>query len=321
VRALAGPSAARPAVPDWLPALINAARAFVTIGLVALFWIVTAWPSGALAMTFAAIVILIASPRADQAYTFALAFLLGTCIAAMLAAIIKFAVLPQTETFTGFVLAIGIVLVPAGSLVAQPWQTPMFTALAANFTPLLAPSNLMIYDTQQFYNSAVAIVAGVGAAAVAIRLLPPLSPPMRARRLLALTLRDLRNLAKRRNPQTKGEWESSVYSRLLALPEEAEPLQRAWLSAVLSLGSEIIRLREIAPRFNVRSELDAVLDALARGQSATAIEGLARLDRALAALPDAAPGARVRLRARGSILAMTETLRDYGVYFDTGAFW
>lgn len=46
-------------VPDWLPALVNAARAFVTICLAALFWIVTAWPNGAQAMTFAAIVAMV----------------------------------------------------------------------------------------------------------------------------------------------------------------------------------------------------------------------------------------------------------------------
>jgi uncharacterized membrane protein YccC len=34
-------------VPDWLPPLVNAARAFVTIGAFALFWIITAWPNGA----------------------------------------------------------------------------------------------------------------------------------------------------------------------------------------------------------------------------------------------------------------------------------
>ena len=52
---------------------------------------------------------------------------------------------------------------PAGAGMAQPWQTAMFTAMAANFVPLLAPSNPMTYDTAQFYNAALAIVAGVGA--------------------------------------------------------------------------------------------------------------------------------------------------------------
>ena len=55
-------------MPDWLPSLVNAGRAFVTIGCVELFWIVTAWPNGAFAITFAAIVVLLLSPRGDRAY-------------------------------------------------------------------------------------------------------------------------------------------------------------------------------------------------------------------------------------------------------------
>ena len=99
--------------------------------------------------------------------------------------------LPGLETFEAFSLAIGLYLVPAGALMAQPWQTAMFTAMAINFVPLLATANQMSYDTVRFYNSALAIVAGSGGAAVSFRLLPPLSPAFRTRRLLALTLRDL----------------------------------------------------------------------------------------------------------------------------------
>ena len=53
----------RLSVPDWLPALVNAARAFVTIGAVELFWVVTAWPNGASAMVFVTIVVLLLSPK------------------------------------------------------------------------------------------------------------------------------------------------------------------------------------------------------------------------------------------------------------------
>jgi uncharacterized membrane protein YdfJ with MMPL/SSD domain len=49
----------------------------------------------------------------------------------------------------------------------------MFTAVAAFFCFLLAPTNQMSYDTQQFHNGALAAVAGVGAAALSLRLLPP----------------------------------------------------------------------------------------------------------------------------------------------------
>ena len=84
--------------------------------------------------------------------------------------------LPGLETFEGFCLAIGLYLVPVGALMAR-WQTAAFLAMAANFVPLLAPANQMRYDTVQYYNSALAIVAGSGAAAVSFRLLPGVSDP------------------------------------------------------------------------------------------------------------------------------------------------
>jgi uncharacterized membrane protein YccC len=49
-------------VPDLLPSLVNAARAFVTIGAVELFWIITAWLNGAGAVTFAAVTVILLAP-------------------------------------------------------------------------------------------------------------------------------------------------------------------------------------------------------------------------------------------------------------------
>ena len=106
-------------VPDWLPSLINGGRAFVTIGAVELFWVATAWPNGGSAIVFVAIVILLLSPRAEQAYAGALAFALGTTIAIPIAATIKFAVLPALETFPAFCLAMGAFLIPVGAAMVQ----------------------------------------------------------------------------------------------------------------------------------------------------------------------------------------------------------
>jgi hypothetical protein len=306
-------------VPDLLPALVNAVRVFVTIATVEFFWIVTEWPNGAQAIVFAAVAVILFSPRADQAYTTTMSFMVGTGLTAALAAVVKFAVLPSVTTFAGFGLAIGLVLVPAGALMAQSWQTPMFTAMAANFVPLLAPANQMSYDTVQFYNAALAIVVGVGAGALSFRLLPPLSPALRTRRLLALMLRDLRRLTTGSIPRTANEWEARTYGRLSALPEQAEPLQRAQILAALSVGTEIIRLRRVAHRFEPHAELDAALDAVARGDSSVATKRLAQYDKRLANLPSTKPGARVRLRARGSILVMSEALAQHAAYFDSGA--
>jgi uncharacterized membrane protein YccC len=304
-------------VPDWLPPLVNAGRAFITLIAIELFWILTAWPNGASAITFAAIAVVLFGIRADQAYATAMNFTIGATLTAVAAAFVKFAILPKVVTFPGFCLAIGLVLAPAGALKA--WMPAISTVMTGYFIVLLAPTNPMSYDTQEFYNTSLAIVAGLGMAALSFRLLPPVPPPLRTRRLLALTLRDLRRLTTRARLPTTDDWNGRIYGRLSALPEQAEPLQRAQLLAALSVGAEIIRLRHIARRFSLQGELDTALGALAHGDSAAAIERLGDLDRALAALPSTRPGAWVRLRARGSILAMSEALAQHAAYFDSGA--
>jgi uncharacterized membrane protein YccC len=236
------------------------------------------------------------------------------------AAIAKFALLPGLTTFTAFSVTLGMFLVPLGALAAQPWRTATFTAAATNFIPLLAPENQMTYDSQQFYNNALAILIGVGAAALSFRLLMPLTPTVRCRRLLALTLRDLRRLATGRVPRTADDWTGVVVNRLSVLPEAAEPLQRAQLVAALSMGTEIVRLHRIARRLGFAALAADALDQLAQGRSGLAIARLTVLDQALASRPSGAPGASGAMRARGSILVVSEALAQHAEYFDAGGF-
>jgi uncharacterized membrane protein YccC len=306
----------RPRVPDWLPPLVNAGRAFVVIGAAQLFWIVTEWPNGAGAMTFAAIAVILLAPRADQAYGAAIGFMVGNSLAAVLAAIVGFAVLPNHETFAALSLGIGLVLVPAGTglALAPPSQLMIFVAVVSNFLPMLAPANQESYDTQQFYNFALGILVGSGAGVLSFSLMPPLSPAFRTRRLLALTLRDLRRLATGAIPRTSDNWSGRMYSRLSVLPAAAEPLQRSQLLAALSVGIETIQLRHLCRRFDLGSELDRALDAFARGSCATATARLGDLDRALASRFGAAA-----LRARGLILAISQALTQHAACFEAGA--
>jgi uncharacterized membrane protein YccC len=309
---------ARLHVADWWPAFVNAGRAFVMIGAVELFWIVTAWPNGAFAITFTAIVVTLLAPRADQAYAIALGFSVGVALGTAGAAIIAFAALPTVETFLGFCIMIGLFLVPAGAGVAQPWQTAAFIGMTYNFIPLLAPANQMTYDTVQFYNSALAIGVGSVAGAMSFRLIPPLSPAFRTRRLLALTLRDLRRLAVDPARWTREDWEERMHTRIAVLPDAAEPLQRAQIMTALSVGIEIINLRRIAPQFGLDAELDAALAALAQGRSAAATARFAALDRRLAALAESGSQAFLALRTRAMVLLVSDALVQHGAYFDAG---
>ena len=307
-------------MPDPLPACVSAARVFITIAAFELFWIFTAWPSGALAVAFAAIGIILLSPREDQAYAGAQTFMLGISLATILAGTIEFAVLPAVQSFAGFCLAIGLVLVPVGTLAVQSSQGPVFATVAnVFFIPLLAPANQMTYDTQQFYNNTLAVFSGMGAAMLALVLLPPLSPAMRARRLLALTLRDLHRLA-RRTSSMADDWAGRNYRRLATLPEQVEPLQLARIVAAASVGIEIIRLRHIAIRLGLGADTDAAFAAVSRGDNVIATERLAQIDHRLAALPDDAKArASIRLRARGSIRVIQEALAQHALYFGSGA--
>jgi hypothetical protein len=149
-------------------------------------------------------------------------------------------------------------------------------------------------------------------------LLPPLSPAFRTRRLLALTLRDLRRLAAGAISPTSDNWQGRVYDRLSVFPDAAEPLQRAQLLAALSVGTEIIQLRGISDQLDVRTDTDAALAAVAEGSGALATARLAQLDRRLMSLPRAETGAPLALKARGSVLAMSEVLTQHAAYFDAG---
>jgi uncharacterized membrane protein YccC len=315
-RAPRHPGIRRLNIPDWLPAVVNGGRTFVTIASMALFWIVTAWPGGSQAIVFAAIVSVLMAPRAELAYATALISVIGVVFNVVLAAIVAFAVLPGlgVETFAGLSLVLAACLVPLGTLLVgarEPWQVGMFGVMTMTFMLLLAPTNLMNYDVATFYNTSLGIVVGAGAGTLAFRLIPPLSPGYRTRRLLSLALGDLRRLFRRRIPSTVDAWDARGISRLSSLPDSAAPLQRARLLAAILIGAEIIRLRRGARRFGLDAQLDAVLADLARGDVPGANDGLAQLDQHLTARQTAAA-----VRARARILMISGALAQHAAYFE-----
>ncbi len=308
---------ARLHVPDWLPPSINAVRVFLSVEAISLFWIASAWPSGALAITFCAVIVDLLPLQGDLAYFASMTFLKGCVLAAGVAAVLVFGILPRVTSFPSLCLALGLALVPLGFLLARARNPLFFFAASVNFLPMLSITNGITYDASQFWNSTTAILAGIAFGAVAMLILPPLSPATRTRRLLALTLADLRRLAKRASSRRQDDdWETRGFARLLVMPEQAEPVQRAELVAAVAVGKEIARLRRVAPRFVPSSAIDAALQALAEGRSGEAIERLKDIDRLVAALPSAESASRILLRLRGSILAISGQLAEYAPYFD-----
>ena len=137
-----------------------------------LVWVWTGWPGGTTFIIFATIAITLFGPREDSAYASAKSFTIGTAIAAVFAAIAAFVLLPGQSSFIGLCAVLGLVLIPSGALSSRSWQQPLFVALGTNFVALLRPSNPAIYDPELFYNTAAALLCGVGFAMLAMRLLP-----------------------------------------------------------------------------------------------------------------------------------------------------
>jgi len=111
-----------------------------------------------------------------------MSFAIGSSLTVAFAAIVKFAC-ARSILFAGFSLAIGLVLV-AGRCAHDPAVADGCPRHDGELHTAARPANQMSYDTQQFYNAALAIIAGIGAGVLAFRLLPPLSPALRAGRLL-----------------------------------------------------------------------------------------------------------------------------------------
>ena len=95
------------------------------------------------------------------------------------------------------------------------------------------------------------------------------------------------------------------------LPDQAQPMQRSQLIAAFSIGIEIIELRRLCRQFDLALRLDTALEAVARGNCAIAAAELVKLDRSLASRRDV-----TALRARGLILAISQSLTQHSLYFD-----
>jgi uncharacterized membrane protein YccC len=189
--------------------------------------------------------------------------------------------------------------------------------MAPSFVALVSPANVMVYDTAAFYNAALALVAGAALAALAFLLLPPLSPAIRTRRLLASTLRDLRRIAAGHGPCRTREWKRRMYARLIALPNSAGPLERAQLTAAVTAGVALIHLHRAARTLPIG--LEPAFIGISLGRCIVAAEALARVDETLAAIPLKGVSLKRVIRARASVLALTEILDQHAVYFCAGA--
>jgi uncharacterized membrane protein YccC len=300
-------------ITDPLPAFVNAVRAATTIGVAEVIWTGTSWSGGQSVITFAAIAAILFGPRAETAYETALQYIVGTVLTAGLAGLVKFLILTRVQTFIGFSAILAFVMIPLGACAARPWRPIVFMAMVTNFLPLLAPSNVQVYDLAAFLNVAMAMIAGILVACLLLVVIPPVSPQLRAQRLLFLTLRDVRRIALQTSRPSVEQWVGRVSSRLAALPSEATLNQLARLIAALSVGQALIVLRDAQESPRGRNELERACVCLAWPDLAGARQHLLSFSehQAEERVQEAAT-----LRARASAAIILEALDRHSAFFE-----
>lgn len=275
-------------IADPLPAVLNGLRVFAAVLAAAVFWVVTAWPTGAFGVVFAAVGTLIFGARGDQARLLARDYAVGATVMSILAGAVYFGVLPALSTFPALVALLALLLVPLGMLQLGTWHGVAFLAMSITCLPLLGVANPITYNAASYFNLALSIVTGSVVGMVFLVIMPVVEPQMRARRLIALSVRDLRRLAAGATKVDRARWTVLLSRRLEALPPQATPEQAGNLMALLALGHAILHLLDSLPDATTRRQLSQALALLAEGRLDAAREALEALGALTGSYP--APG-------------------------------
>ena len=230
-------------------AALSVAATFVTIVGSCLFWIITAWPEGAIVPMIAAVMCCffatVDDPTVQQRN-----FLTWTAVSLPLIALYQFAILPAVHGFVMLTLVLAPTLLVLGYLLAQPKWTGRVLPLVMGFATGLALTNTFTADFATFAASNFAQLAGVAAAIVTTRLFRVIGPQTAALRVLRACWRELAAMAGARATISVSEWTGLMLDRIqLLAPRLADASTRERLATSdalrdLRIGINVIVLKE-----------------------------------------------------------------------------
>ncbi|NRH40741.1 FUSC family protein [Pseudomonas sp. MS15a(2019)] len=228
----------------WMAGLRSA---LVVLG-VGLFWIETAWPSGAACTLAAALISALASTSADpRRYCLQLAG--GTLVGALAGGLLQFQVLPWIDGFALLLLTLTPVFAAGAWLITRPRLAGYGTGLMVWFCSAALPGNLPRYDADLFCNTYLAYLVACGVAVMAVSVLLPPSQPWVWRRLEAALRERLVHAIGAPLAGLSGRFDSGLRDLLnqvqvltVGQPVVQRQLLR-WTFLSLELGHAIIELR------------------------------------------------------------------------------
>ncbi|AAO54745.1 putative Fusaric acid resistance protein [Pseudomonas syringae pv. tomato] len=232
----------------WMTALAAGARATCVVGLMSVYWVLTAWPSGA-SMVLASAATVALSSTTHNPRRMSLQMAGGTLLGALSGFIETFFLFPHIDGFPLLCLLLAPVFVLGAYLGSRPHWTGYGLGLLIFFSLGSVPDNLTVYNPYTFINDYIAMVVGmlICAAAGAI-ILPPnsrwmwqrLEQALRNQVVFAISA-PLKRLGSSFESQAR-DLMHQAYGLAIGKPLIQRELLR-WMFVVLEIGHAIIELR------------------------------------------------------------------------------
>ncbi len=233
---------------SWMTALAAGVRASTVVALLSTYWVLTAWPSGAI-MTLASAATVALSSTTNNPRRMSFQMACGTLLGAILGFVETFFIFPQIDGFPLLCMVLAPVFVVGAFLASRPQWAGYGLGLLIFFSIGSVPDNLTLYNPYTFINDYIAMVIGMlfCAAAGAI-ILPPnsrwmwdrLEDALRRQVVFAISA-PLPRLGSSFESQTR-DLMHQAYGLAIGRPEVQRELLH-WMFTVLEIGHAIIELR------------------------------------------------------------------------------
>jgi uncharacterized membrane protein YccC len=291
-----------------LAAAVAGLRAVLATLAVSVFWLASAWPSGATMVLIVATVCALASSSATPT-RIAMQMAIGTALAVVAGFVVTFVLYPKLDGFILLSAALTPFLMLGAYLSTLKRTAGVGVGYCIFFCFLAGPDNVIQYDPAAFLNNAIALFVGMVVVAVAFAVIFPTDAPWLRRLLLselraqvvAACFRRLDNLGNRFGSGFEIGFESGtrdLFSQIVALsgaPDDSRQQGLQWLFAVLEIGHAVIDIRneihllrlegrdpEHAKfRASVSKSLDAIARLFDRPTEARAANALRLTDQAI----------------------------------------
>ena len=235
---------------DPVTALLAGVKAFVSVLLVSMFWVFSAWPYGASALSFVAVTSALFGSAPDQ-YRSVRHMTMGHGSGYVVAVLFACFVMPLLDGFTLFAAALVPFLMIGSYIITYPRWIAIGTGYVVFFCAMLNPTNPMVFNPMGIINEGSAALLGTAIAGLVFTLVPATGAWYK-RRMAGQIRRQVVMACIDPITGLVNRFESGTYDLLHKLgatkhlADDNNQRLVAWIFTVREIGRAVIHVREDA---------------------------------------------------------------------------